>query len=149
LESSPLRSLSSAAVAVGVTGVLSISIPLALLTGLFGRVTPIAAAHSMPLPTVALRACDGTPLDAHPVLRTGDCVLMRAAGFTAAEPVQVREENRPGWARVVRAAAAGQLDFRMVVSKHARLGADLVSFVGLDSDLHAKVASCDFTVAAG
>lgn len=84
------RSLRSAAIAVAVTGVLSISMPLVLLsTGGMAAATQRVASLSS-----SASSCAAQPKLASRRLRAGQCVQVLSAGFEPRELIQVTDLNR-------------------------------------------------------
>lgn len=141
------RSLRSAAVAVVLTGVLIVVVPLGLLLGKNGLVTA-SVNRSAPIPTPHLTACDsGETLRKHQLI-IGECVKVVGAGFAANELIQV-SESRPAWQGYVRADGAGRFELRHVVSAKGGIGTDVLSFVGLNGsglDAVPRAAFCRLTV---
>ncbi|MGI8667451.1 MAG: hypothetical protein ACR2N4_15725 [Jatrophihabitans sp.] len=152
---SSLRSLRSAAIAVGVTGVLSISIPLALLFNIGGLSRSVAA--SSPVLASRLLSCGSEHALGRQVLRPEQCVLVQLVGFGQREQVRVRELNRPGWSQLVQADRVGQLSYRFQLDAGAKMGPDVLIFVGMNggsthdsasTSAVPRVGFCRFTVIA-
>lgn len=127
---SSLRSLWSAGLAVGATGVLSISIPLALLlgTGTFGS-TAVLQPSSV-LDTRMVSCGTEQPIGSAGV-HAGQCVLVQATGFAAHELLRVRRLGDNDWSDVVQTDAAGRMTYRYRLPLIAPTGSQVLSFVGL------------------
>ena len=80
---SSLRSLRSAALAVGATGVLSVSIPLALLLGTGTIESTAAVLQSSSLLQTQVVVCGTEQPVRTEVVRAGQCLLVQASGFAA------------------------------------------------------------------
>ena len=133
--------------AVVLTGVLIVVVPLGLLLGKNGLITA-SVNRSAPIPAPHLSACDsGQPLTDHQ-LSIGQCVEVTGAGFAPNEWIQV-SETRPAWHSYVRADDVGRFELRHVVSAKGGVGTDVLSFVGLNrsaSDAVPRATFCRLTV---
>jgi hypothetical protein len=126
---SSLRSLRSAALAVGATGVLSISIPLALLLGT-GTFESTAVLQPSSVLETRMVTCGAEQPIRSQVVRAGQCVLVQASGFTGREMVRVHRLGDTGWSDVVQADATGRMTYRYQLPRTARTGPEVLSFVG-------------------
>lgn len=140
-RSSP-RSLRSAAIAVGVTGALSILIPVGLVPGT-GSLAPSALVRQQPTVNAALLSCDSGQPITRLVLAAGQCALVQAAGFDRDEPVQVRELDQPGWSQQLRAGPTGRLSYRFQSDRRAKSGPDLLTFIGQPATTGAPAAGTE------
>lgn len=155
MAGSSLRSLRPAAVAVGVTGALSIAMPLVLMTGLVGFRGPLRSESDLLISPV-VRSCAGEALAKPVILHPGDCAVVLVAGFAARQPVTVHDQNLPGPNKVVRADPAGGLSYRLVLGSERKPGRDVLSFVGqsqpvagrTEDTAASRVSVCSFTVTA-
>lgn len=127
---SSLRSLRSAALAVGATGVLSISIPLALLLGTGTIESTAAVLQPSSLLQTRLFSCGTEQLVPTETVRAGQCVLVQASGFGVREMVRVRRLDDGSFSDVVQADADGRMTYRYQLPRNARPGAQVLSFVG-------------------
>jgi hypothetical protein len=125
-----LRSLRSAALAVGATGVLSISIPLALLLGTGTIESTAAVLQPSSLLQTRMVTCGVEQVVPNDLVRAGQCVLVEASGFAGRELVRVRRLGDASFSDVVQADADGRLTYRYQLPRTARPGAQVLSFVG-------------------
>jgi hypothetical protein len=126
---SSLRSLWSAAAAVGATGILSISIPLALLLGTGTFDSTAVLQPSSVLDTRMLTCGTEQPVRSD-VLHAGQCVLVRASGFAARETIRVRRLGDSVWSDTVQTDATGRMTYRYQLPRTAPAGTQVLSFVG-------------------
>jgi hypothetical protein len=126
---SSLRSLRSAALAVGATGIVSISIPLALLLGT-GTFRSTAVLQPSSVLDTRLVTCGAEQPVRSGVVRAGQCVLVQAGGFTAREMVRVHRLGDSAWSDVVQADASGRMIYRYQLPRTAPTGTLVLSFVG-------------------
>lgn len=125
-----LRSLRSAALAVGATGVLSVSIPLALLLGT-GTIEPTAAVlQSSSLLSTRMVTCGTEQPVPTEVVRAGQCLLVEVSGFASSETIWVRRLDDRTFADVVQADKAGRMIYHYQVPVEAHPGSQVLSFIG-------------------
>jgi len=127
---SSLRSLRSAALAVGATGVLSIAIPLALLLGTGTIESTAAVLQSSSLLQTRLVNCGTEQPVPTEAVRVGQCLLVQASGFADNEMIWVRRLGDSKFADVVQADGAGRMIYHYQVPRDAQPGAQVLSFVG-------------------
>jgi hypothetical protein len=127
---SSLRSLQSAALAVGATGVLSISIPLALLLGTGTIESTAAVQQSSSLLQARLVVCGTEQPVPSELVRAGQCLLVQASGFASRERIRVRRLDDRKFADVVQADAGGRMTYHYQVPADAHPGAQVLSFIG-------------------
>jgi hypothetical protein len=125
----PARSLRASAVAVLVTGVVSVAVPFGLLMGKDGLVAASLNSQA-PIPTPRVVSCSsGQPIP-EPELHPLACVRFLGSGFGPDELIQISETHRPRWKALVRADSTGHFSYRHVLG--AADGVDVFSFVGLN-----------------
>ena len=127
---SSLRSLRSAALAVGATGVLSISIPLALLLGTGTIASTALVMQPSSLLQTRIITCGTEQPVLSEVVRAGQCLLVQTTGFASWEVVGVRRLGDDKFSDVVQADASGRLSYHYQVPPDAHPGAQVLSFVG-------------------
>ncbi len=127
---SSLRSLHSAALAVGATGVLSISIPLALLLGTGTVESTAAVQQSSSLLQSRVVICGTEQPVPTEVVRAGQCLLVQATGFAGRETIRVRRLDDRKFADVVQADADGRMTYHYQVPPDAHPGPQVLSFIG-------------------
>jgi hypothetical protein len=141
------RSVRSAAVAVCVTGILTVAVPLGLLLGKNGIVTA-SVNRQTPIPAPHVTDCQTNQAVRRLIVARGQCVRVRAAGFQPGELVQVGDSRRTGWQRFIRADPAGSVDLRFEVGTTA--GPEVLTFLGLNvrgSATAPRVTFCRLAVA--
>jgi len=127
---SSLRSLQSAVLAVGATGVLSISIPLALLLGTGTVESTATVQQSSSLLQSRLVICGTEQPVPTDVVRAGQCLLVQASGFASRETIRVRRLDDRRFTDVVQADADGRMTYHYQVPADAHPGQQVLSFIG-------------------
>ncbi len=141
MATSSLRSLSSGVLAVAAAGVLALLVPAAVATQADWRFTP--ARHQPAVPT--LQDCNNHLIHSK-VLRPGQCVIVVAGGFAAAEPVRTRLLSTAAQSGITRADTRGVLHLRMQISRTAKAGPDVLTMTGLGASRSQPAGSGNISV---
>lgn len=125
MDASSIRSLRAGVLAVLGAGLLAMLVPAAMVTQ-SSLSKPIR--HSGPRPT--LLDCNEHPLHGL-VIHPGQCVVVVAPGFQAAEQVRARQLSTAAQSVLTKADAHGTVHLRMQVPAHAQPAPDVLTFTGL------------------
>ncbi|MDQ2839010.1 MAG: hypothetical protein M3Y42_16420 [Actinomycetota bacterium] len=123
---SSLRSLRSGALAVLAAGTLALLVPAAMAMQSEWQVKPTPAGRSRPV----LQDCNHRPVQGS-IVHPGECVVVLAPGFAAAEQVRARLLSTGAHSSLTRADASGVVHYQLQIPRETATAFDVLTFVGL------------------
>lgn len=123
---SSIRSLRSGALAVLGAGALAMLVPAVMVMQSALQVKPAPAGPARPV----LQDCNHHPVQGS-VVHPGECIVVLAPGFAAAEQVRTRLLSTAAHSSVTRADALGVVHYRLQIPQETATAFEVVTFVGL------------------